>query len=342
MLLLYYNKYSMKGGKNKMTNEENKQKISEKDRILIAKAKKDSLALPDRSAHYVVGAMEKNSKLFSAYKGNGILANIGCGDCGDHNSKKVIQINQGIQKCYLVDPYIEENQFHEFNPDTMEFHKQDGLEFLLGQKAKGKQMSVQTSSIDCYVIGDYKYLERMAEVIHDVVPEEGFYVTSNSIELEEVASKLFPIHLALGTSVHLFTKRKPEGKLGALVEFMQIEERYKNPDNTSKDLIGNVELTYHMNFGKVDEPIGMRALLQSYNSAKWLADVYLKGNEKRLQEWRDEYNPIKILEKVDCTIERLTPKERKGEVYEATLNIRDFIARNTQYFMEPLEKEVLE
>lgn len=205
--------------------EARKAEIEESDEELIKKSLEGGRAFRDSTQfHFIERVLEtifdRNTITWDRTRGKlkdvlekmrtADLVNIGCGTEGMHHGWQLldnINLDKLENKVISIDPFIKEDEFYEasveglgedeakemkneIKENTQDFRQVDGLGFLLDQ-ADGTLNSL-TASINSSLIPSDDYLKRLAQEIFRVTPENGVYVSLDSLDLEKEAEQLFP------------------------------------------------------------------------------------------------------------------------------------------------------
>lgn len=184
--------------------------IKTPDSVLIARNVKESQGFQDSVVGQAQLVIEKKKDFLRARIGNPNLYDIGGGKGGLSVALGIIGSDAGINHVTLVDPYAKEGDvFRSGNKekykDQFKLVSQDGLSFLLDQNTS--PANVMTCSVDADVIGNYEYIERLAQEIYRIVPENGVFISLNSKEIEDEATRLFPFVQEF-SGVRVFSKRE--------------------------------------------------------------------------------------------------------------------------------------
>jgi hypothetical protein len=248
----------------------------QEDRKLVSEAGKESLGLRDSSSNQVIAAVRNNKDLFMENSGNGVLVNIGCSSGGANHALYFMSICPAIKHVHLVDPFLDISHLNGFDQSRMTFHKMDGLKFMIEARAKGMQMNVETSSIDANVVGSNAYLLRLAELIHAVVPKNGFYVSSASTTLQDAAARLFSVNRLIGTDTFVFLKREPY-----FGEVTRLKYDLSSIQHSFQDLIGTGESmrAEALEWGENTPLISLRATISQFESLVKAFEPNIEHNE---------------------------------------------------------------
>ncbi|MFC1749386.1 hypothetical protein ACFL2V_11335 [Pseudomonadota bacterium] len=270
------------------------------DEVIIAEGVRRSADFQSSSLGYVFEAIDSNQRFLKDKPGTGKIFDIGCGSNGAVSDRQICRFDIGIDQVTLVDPFVQEETMKGLKQnDQMDFVQNDGLSFLLKQ-ASGSG-NVMTASIDGQLISSGEYLQRMAQEIYRVVPENGYYISLLSPQLEEEARELFPEMKKIGLAVKIFYKKKGE-------ETNEFE-------HNAKYLIEQLEAAYD-ELGLKDDPLllcselievqdALRKITIGYNSAYLIKHWGSTTDNPSLLEWEinnshsiPEYKKQEIAEKL--------------------------------------------
>lgn len=187
----------------------------------------------DKTMSTITNDVLNKKSFYSKYFKDKTLIDIGCGKEGNFHASWLIGFKVGIKDVVLVDPYIDiDLKERPEIADKVSFEKKDGLSFLLERKTSSG--NVITSSIDFALIQNDEYHKRLAQEIYRVTPENGFFISANSPEIEAEARQLFAYVKGDKMGIMIFFKKKKE-------EIEADKNRMKNDWlNFIKDKVGKV------------------------------------------------------------------------------------------------------
>lgn len=213
--------------------EERKASITQTDEELIELSKQKGDAFPDSTVNEFIKTLlmffneeSKKRKSPESKKFDAVLRktqnrpaiDIGCGsDAMD--KEDWIQQFLLMNKFDAVDPFVTPEKYYnncskEYKKENLDyyekeifpygkFYQTDGLSYLKTQPDESS--NAMTFSINFSLIRSGEYLRRLAQEIFRVVPMDGVYISDDSSDLEEEASKLFPYRLEI-MGVKFFAK----------------------------------------------------------------------------------------------------------------------------------------
>lgn len=115
-------------------------------------------------------------------------------------SKKRYGLDAG--RCILVDPFA---QIEQPTDERIIFEKIDALSFLL--RTPNASVNIFMCNIDRTLISTGGLLERIAQEIFRVVPDDGIFISVNCSEIEKECESLFPYAKKFGMGV-VFSKKE--------------------------------------------------------------------------------------------------------------------------------------
>lgn len=210
------------------------------------------------SSDYLVQEMLEASDYFRYMLAGRPLADVGSGDRGFENALAITghklesetrtiregtEFDFGIAKVVLVDPsgesnvedaWVTEDYLHRQDvtdeeradvKNRIEFKRQGGESYLLEQPAGST--NIMCGSLDESII-PIQDAQRIAQEIFRVVPEDGFFISVLSEDIEAEARKLFPYSLETTYHTYLFSK-SPLPTLDGL-DRLKKEQRYRKED----------------------------------------------------------------------------------------------------------------